>query len=200
VTINPTVLQEGPLGHGRGSRTRQRHAIVGAIALLASLAAGSPAAAQFSVSGKKVAPVETNFAGARQVTPRYGLVVQINHDVQPPGDFELTVVDDVYGELLQRSARGPVIRADALPLVVSTQAKITRFGEGGRRRMFRFLEPELKRHPELHVSPTALFISDATLADAARLRSALTRALGFHFDTRLREAIESMDAPLPDRP
>ena len=66
--------------------------------------------------------------------------------------------------------------------------------------MFRFLEPELKQHADLHLSPTAIFISDEALADAARLRSVLTRALQFYFDERLREAIDSMDRPVPDRP
>ena len=189
------------LGHGLCSGTRRRFVILlWAIALLVSVAVTAPAAAQFSVNGQTVPPAETNFAGVRQVTPRYGLVVQINHDARPPGTFELDLVDEVYASLLRKSRQGPVIRADALPLVISTQAKITRFGEGGRRRMFRFLEPELKKHPDLHVSPSAIFISDETLADAERLRSTLTRALRFHFDDRLREAIESMDRPVPDRP
>ncbi len=170
------------------------------LVLIVGVAVTAPAAAQFSVNGRKVPPAEQNFAGVRQVTPRYGLVVQINHDAQRPGDFELNLVDEVYSELLQRNRRNPVIRPEAVPLVVSTQAKITRFGEGGRRRMFRFLEPELKRHPDLHLSPTAIFISDETLADAERLRSVLTRALQFYFDEQVREAIESMDRPIPDRP
>lgn len=181
---------------GYGLRT----IFLGTLVMWASVAVLAPAAAQFSVNGQKVPPAEQNFAGVRQVTPRYGLVVQINHDVQRPGDFELSLVDEIYAELLQRYRRGPVIHADAVPLVVSTQAKITRFGEGGRRRMFRFLEPELKRHPDLHLSPTAIFISDETLPDAARLRSVLTRALQFYFDERVREAIESIDRPIPDRP
>jgi hypothetical protein len=189
------------VGHGRCPRTHWRYPVfLWALALIASGPGAAPATAQFSLSGKKVPPVESNFAGARQVTPRYGLVVQINHDVRPPGDFELNLVDEIYADLLRQSRRGPVIRADALPLVVSTQAKMARFGEGGRRRMFRFLEPELRRHPHLHLSPSAIFISDETLVDAERLRSTLTRALQFHFDDRLREAIESMDRPIPDRP
>lgn len=188
------------MAHGRCSETCRRP-FLPALALLASVAAAVPAAAQFSMNGQKVPPAESNFAGVRQVTPRYGLVVQINHDVQIPEDFELALVDEVYGDLLQRSSRGPTIRADALPLVVSTQAKIARFGEGGRRRwMFRFLEPELKRHPDLHLSPTAVFISDDTLADRERLRSVLSRALRFHFDERFREALDTMDRPTPDRP
>jgi len=188
------------VGLGHCSETRRRLTILPALALLASVAAASPAAAQFSVNGQKVPPSESNFAGVRQVTPRYGLVVQINHDVRPPGDFDLVLVDEVYADLLRKSARGPVIRAETLPLVVSTQAKITRFGEGGRRRMFRFLEPELRKHPDLHLSPTAVFISEETLVDTGRLRSVLTRALRLHFDDRLREAIESMDRPHADRP
>jgi hypothetical protein len=36
-------------------------------------------AAQFTVAGRKVMPQETNFAGVRHATPRYGLVVQLNH-------------------------------------------------------------------------------------------------------------------------
>lgn len=167
---------------------------------LATAGGASPAWGQFSVAGKKVAPVEENFAGVRQVTPLFGLVVQINHDVRPSQDFELTLVDDVYAALLQESRGGPVIRAEALPLVVTTQAKIARFGEGGRRRMFRFLEPELKRHVDLHLSPTAIFISDENLGDRERLRSLLTRALRLHFDERLRQAVESMGRPVPDRP
>jgi hypothetical protein len=181
---------------GYGLRT----IFLGTLVVLAGVAVPVRAVAQFTVNGRTVSPAERNFAGVRQVTPRYGLVVQINHDVQRPGDFELSLVDEIYAELLQRYRRSPVIRANAVPLVVSTQAKITRFGEGGRRRMFRFLEPELKQHPDLHLSPTAIFISDEALADAARLRSVLTRALQFYFDERLREAIDSMDRPVPDRP
>jgi hypothetical protein len=188
------------LGYGLCSGTRRRAALLGALLLLAGVPVIAPAVAQFSVKGRTVPPAERNFAGVRQVTPRYGLVVQINHDVQRPGDFELSLVDEIYAELLRKFGGSPVIRTDAVPLVVSTQAKLTRFGEGGRRRMFRFLEPELKNHPDLHLSPTAIFISDETLADGQRLRSVLTRALRFYFDEQLREAIESMDRPVPDRP
>ncbi|MGH7389738.1 MAG: hypothetical protein ACREM3_09815 [Candidatus Rokuibacteriota bacterium] len=188
------------LGFGLCSGIRRRRSFLfRALGLLGGVALATPAAAQFSVDGQKVAPAESNFAGVRQVTPRYGLVVQINHDVRRESDFELNLVDDVYAGLLQQYRQGPVVRADALPLVVSTQAKIARFGEGGRRRMFRFLEPELRRHQDLHLSPTAIFISDETLANAERLRSVLTRALRFHFDPQLREAIDSMDRPHPDR-
>ncbi len=191
-----------------GEAMRQDHggrrlwigAALATVPVVAMLLAPGGANAQFAVAGKKVSPVESNFAGVRQITPRYGLVVQINHDARPPGDFELNTVDEVYGRLLHEFPRGPVVRADALPLVVTTPAKIARFGEGGRRRMFRFLEPELKQHQDLHVSPTAIFISNEPLDDGEKLRSLLTRALRFHFDVKLREAVESMDRPVPDRP
>ena len=169
------------------------------VALIAALLAPVSASAQFAIAGKRVSPAESNFAGVRQVSPRYGLIVQINHDVRA-GDFDLNVVDEVYASLLGESRGGPVIRADALPLVVTTQAKIDRFGEGGRRRMFRFLEPELKRHQDVHLSPTAIFVSDEALGDGEKLRSILRRALQFHFDERFRQAVRSMDRPLPDRP
>lgn len=185
---------------GGRSGTGRRHAgLLGALALFVIAAGAAPAAAQFSVGGQKVAPIETNFAGVRQVTPRYGLVVQINHEVRPV-DLDLGLVDEVYASLLRESRRGPVVRADALPLVVTTRAKITRFGEGPRRRMFRFLEREVAKHKDFHLSPTAIFISEETLGDGERLRSILTRALQFHFDERFREAVESMERPTPDRP
>ena len=90
--------------------------------------------------------------------------------------------------------------ATLLPLVVVTDTKMARFGEGGRRRMFRWLEAESRNHPDVHVSPAALFISDATLRDQETLRSALTRALSFLFDRRFRESLDSMERPQPDRP
>jgi hypothetical protein len=159
-----------------------------------------PASAQFAVGGRKVAPQETNFAGVRHTSPSYGLVVQINHDVQLNGGaFELSLVDEAYGTLL-RQHRTPLVPASLLPVVVVTDAKMARFGEGGRRRMFRWLESDPRNHPDVHVSPAALFISDATLRDQETLRSALTRALSFLFDRRFRESLDSMERPQPDRP
>jgi len=58
-----------------------------ALPLIAVLFAPEPASAQFAVAGRKVPPAESNFAGVRQVTPRDGLVVQINHDARTAGDF-----------------------------------------------------------------------------------------------------------------
>jgi hypothetical protein len=165
---------------------------------LAGWLAPSPAAAQFTVAGRKVTPQETNFAGVRHATPRYGLIVQLNHDARTNGDFELTLVDEAYAGLL-RQGRPATVPADALPLVFVSDAKMARFGEGGRRRMFRFLESELRKHPDVHVSPAAIFISDQNLHDREKLRSALDRALAFLFDRRFREALESVERPAPDR-
>lgn len=145
-----------------------------------------------------MAPQETNFAGVRHTSPRYGLVVQLNHDARLHGDFELTLVDEAYGDLLTRH-RAAAVRTDSLPLVFVSDAKMARFGEGGRRRIFRFLESELRKHPDVHLSPAAIFISDETLHDPDKLNSALGRALAFLFDRRFREALESIERPLPDR-
>jgi hypothetical protein len=126
------------------------------------------------------------------------VVVQLNHDARLNGDFELTLVDDVYASLL-REHRAAVVRADMLPLVFVSDAKMARFGEGGRRRIFRWLESDLRRHPDVHISPAAIFVSDENLDDRQKLQSALSRALAFHFNPRFREALESIERPTPDR-
>lgn len=165
---------------------------------LAGLLGPAPAAAQFTIAGRKVTPEETNFAGVRHTSPRYGLVIQLNHDARLNGDFELTLVDDVYGGLL-RQHRAAAVKTEALPLVFVSDAKMARFGEGGRRRIFRFLESELRKHPDVHLSPAAIFVSDETLRDREKLHSALGRALSFLFDRRFREALDSIERPTPDR-
>ena len=166
--------------------------------VLAGLLGSAPAAAQFTIAGRKVTPEETNFAGVRQTSPRYGLVVQLNHDARLNGDFELTLVDEVYAGLL-RQHRAAAVQTEALPLVFVSDAKMARFGEGGRRRIFRFLESDLRKHPDVHLSPAAIFISDETLRDREKLHSALDRALSFLFDRRFREALDSIERPTPDR-
>jgi hypothetical protein len=165
---------------------------------LAGLLGPRAADAQFTIAGRQVAPEETNFAGVRRASPQYGVIVQLNHDAQRNGDFELTLVDEVYGELLRRH-RAATVRADVLPLVFVSDAKMARFGEGGRRRMFRFLESELRQHPDVHLSPAAIFISDLNLRDRDKLHSALDRGLTFLFDRRFREALDSIERPTPDR-
>ena len=163
-----------------------------------SLLAPCPAAAQFTIGGQKVVPQESNFAGVRHTSPRHRLVVQINHDARHNGDLELTLVDEAYTSLLHQH-RTAVVRADMLPLVFVSEAKMARFGEGGRRRMFRWLESDLRRHPDVHVSPAAIFVSDQNLVDPQKLKAVLGRALAFHFNPRFREALESVERPTPDR-
>jgi len=167
--------------------------------VLAGLFGPAPAAAQFTVGGRKVTPEETNFAGVRQTSPRYGLVVQLNHDARLNGDFELTLVDEVYAGLL-RQHRAAAVKTEGLPLVFVSDAKMARFGEGGRRRIFRFLESDLRKHPDVHLSPAAIFISDETLRDPEKLHSALGRALSFLFDRRFREALDAYDRALSLKP
>lgn len=159
----------------------------------------APAAAQFTLNGRTVVPAESNFAGVRQVTPRHGIVVQINHDAHAPRDLELTTLDDVYDRVRRELKREPYIRPDSLPFVITTGAKIARFGEGGRRRMFRFMEPELTGHKDLHLSPTAIFIAADTLQTDESTRGALDRAVRFLFDEKFRQALDSMDRPVADR-
>jgi hypothetical protein len=181
----------------RVSRSRAALAVLTVLAL-AGLLDAAPASAQFMIAGRKVTPQETNFAGVRHVSPRYGLVVQINHDARLNGDFELGVVDEAYASLLKQH-RAAAIPADLLPVVFVSDAKMARFGEGGRRRIFRWLEPELRKHPDVHLSPAAIFISDENLKDPATLQSALNRALSFLFDRRFREALDAIERPTPDK-
>ncbi len=170
-----------------------------AILLLAHILLPGAARAQFTSGGKRVPPIETNFAGVRQISPRYGLVVQINHDARTAGDFELSLLDETYSSLLNHLRREPTIPASLIPVVFVNEAKMARFGEGGRRRMFRWLESDLRKHPDLHLSPAAIFVSDATLSDREKLRSVLSRGLGFLFDQRFRQALDSLEPPRPDR-
>jgi hypothetical protein len=179
-------------------RAPRRRATAAALALAIAVAPAG-AGAQFTLRGQKVPPVETNFAGVRQVSPRYGLIVQINHDALAAGDFELGLLDDTYAALLRQFRRDPVVPADLLPVVFVSEAKIARFGEGPRRRMFRWLEPELARQRDVHLSPAGIFISDQMLADQAKLRAALARGLGSLFDHRFRKALDSIERPTPDR-
>lgn len=154
--------------------------------------------AQFATGGKKLPPTETNFAGVRQVSPVYGFVVQINHDAELPGDLDLDLIDGTFARLLREHRRDPLVPATRLLVVITTEAKINRFGEAGQRRMFRWLEPELRQHRDVHVSPVAIFISDRTAGDRMKLEAALSRALGFYFDPRLKEALGAVDVTPPD--
>jgi hypothetical protein len=66
--------------------------------------------------------------------------------------------------------------------------------------MFRFMEPELTGHKDLHLSPTAIFIAADILQTDESTRAALDRAVRFLFDEKFRQALDSMDRPVADRP
>lgn len=184
-------------GRHRSWICRHRWGALRALALLASLAGATPASGQFLVDGKRVGPTETNFAGVRQISPLYGFVVQINHDARLDGDLDLGLIDDVFAKL-QRDHRGEALVAPTrLVVVITTGAKIAKFGEAGQRRIFRWLEPDLRKHRDFHVSPVAIFIADQVAADREKLEAVLSRALSLYFDPRLKEALDSVDTQAP---
>ncbi|MBI4609238.1 MAG: hypothetical protein HY726_09525 [Candidatus Rokubacteria bacterium] len=186
-----------PLKHSANETRCVAVSLLWALLLASAMLLPGQASAQFTIAGKKVSPSETNFAGVRQVSPVYGFVVQINHDAQLAADFDLQAVDGAFAKLLREHGRAPLVSATRLIVVVTTGAKIAKFGEAGQRRMFRWLEPELRKHGDFHVSPVAIFISDQAASDRAKLEAVLMRALTLYFDPRLREALDSVDSAPP---
>ena len=150
------------------------------------------AIAGFMVTGKKVSSIETNFAGERQVSPKFKITVQVNHDAEQTRDLELTIIDEVFQSLLADHRRGPLLPSSFLTVVFITDAKMRRFHEGPKRRIFRLLEGEIEKYPDVYVSPTALFISDSTLGDDRRLRSALYQGLAYLFNREFYEAMQGL--------
>ncbi|MBI3327956.1 MAG: hypothetical protein HYZ81_14800 [Nitrospinae bacterium] len=150
------------------------------------------AGGEFSIGGRPVEPQDTNFAGVRHASPKYRISVQINHDTQMRDHLELTVVDEVFQALLADHRREPLLSSNFLTVVFITEAKMSRFYEGPKRRIFRMLEGEMEKHPDVYLSPTAVFISDSTLSDDRRLRSALYQGLGYLFRQEFYEAMEGL--------
>jgi len=150
------------------------------------------AIAGFTVNGKKVSSTETNFAGERQMSPKFKIAVQVNHDTEQTRDLELTIVDEVFQSLLADRRREPVLPSNFLPVVFITDVKMRRFHEGPRRWIFRLFEGEMEKHPDIYLSPTAVFISDSTLGDDRRLRSALYQGLGYFFSQEFYEAMQGL--------
>ena len=150
------------------------------------------AIAGFMVRGKKVSSIETNFAGERQVSPKFKITVQVNHDAEQRRDLELTIIDDVFQSLLADHRRGPLLPSNYLTVVFVTEAKMRRFHEGPNRRIFRLLEGETQKSPDVYLAPTAVFISDSTLGDDRRLRSALYQGLGYLFNQEFYEAMQGL--------
>lgn len=163
------------------------------------IACATPAEAGggFTIGGRPVEPQENNFAGARHASPQYRIPVQINHDTQPTGNLDLTVVDDVFHTLLAHHRREPYLPAHALPLVFIADLKMRRFLEGPRRLLFGKLETEIKKQQEVYPSPTAIFIADTTLGERETLRAALRVGLGYLFNPDFYRAVVGLDHATP---
>lgn len=162
------------------------------IALLLLLLWSAWAVAGFTMQGQRVSAMETNFAGDRQVSPRFNVVVQINHDTEKRRHLELTVVDEVFQALRTDHRREPLLPSNFLTVVFITEAKMQRFYEGPKRRLFRMLEAEARPHPDVYLAPTAIFISESTLENDQRLRTALYQGLGHLFSQEFYEAMEGL--------
>src|SRR5207244_6561537 len=134
---------------------------------------------RFTIGGRVVEPQDSNFAGRHHASPKYPVSGQINHDTRTVADLELSVVDEVFRVLLALHRREPFLTADAIPVVFIADMKMRRFIEGPRRLLFGNLETDLKKQQEVYVSPTAIFVTEATLAPPERLQAALHQELEY---------------------
>ena len=155
------------------------------------------AGATFTLGRRPIAPTETNFAGHRQTSPTYRVVIQINHDTRGDVTLDLALVDDVYRVVRGQQKHDPLFARDALPLVFITEAKMQRFMEAPQRLLFGRMDFDVKKQADVYPSPNAVFISDATLADPLRLRRALEHGLGYFFNTEFHRAVGGLDQARP---
>jgi hypothetical protein len=72
-----------------------------------------------------------------------------------------------------------------------------RFLEAPQRRLFGALDLEVKKQDAVYPSPTAIFVTDATLADRDKLRAALRLGLGYLFDAEFYRAVVGLDHAVP---
>jgi hypothetical protein len=177
--------------------TGARAVLLLSLACVGWCAASAGAGPAFTVAGRAVAPDETNFAGARVASPVHRVVVQVNHDARAEAPLDLSVVDEAYRALRGQHRREPYFALDALPLVVIADVKMRRFLDGPQRLLFGKLEGDVKQQQDVYPSPNAIFISDASLADPARLRAAFHRALGYLFDGGFHRAVTGLDRARP---
>lgn len=178
---------------GRPGRIVCALAVWGLLASPTAVLAG----AVFTVGGRGVEPQDSNFAGIRHASPTYRIMVQINHDTQGSARLELSVVDEVYQALLAQYRREPYLPAESVPVVFIADLKMRRFLEGPQRRLFGTLETEVKRADAVYPSPTAIFVTDATLADREKLRAALRLGLGYLFNAEFYRAVVGLDHAVP---
>lgn len=155
------------------------------------------AGAAFTVGGRGVAPQDSNFAGIRHASPAYRIMVQINHDTQGSARLELSVIDEVYRSLLAQHRREPYLPTESVPVVFIADLKMRRFLEGPQRLLFGTLETEVKKQDAVYPSPTAIFVTDATLADRDKLRAALRLGLGYLFNAEFYRAVVGLDHAVP---
>jgi hypothetical protein len=166
------------------------------LGVLACPPAGA-AGAGLTIAGRPVVPKETNFAGARHESPAHRVVVQMNHDTRADAALDLAVVDEAFRVARSRHPRGPYFDLEALPLVFITDAKMRRFLEGPQRLLFGRMDLDVKRQQDVYPSPNAVFVTDATLGDPARLRRALELALSFYFNQDFYRAVGGLDQARP---
>lgn len=155
------------------------------------------AGAGFTIGGRLVAPQDTNFAGTRHASPKYRIAVQINHDTLSAPNLELTAVDEVFAALLAHHGRQPYLPVETVPIVFVADVKMRRFIEGPQRLLFGRLETEIKKQHDVYPSPNAIFLADATLADAEKLRAALRLGLGYLFNADFYRAVVGLDHAVP---
>lgn len=169
------------------------------LVLLSSLLVAEAGEGRFAIGGKPVAPESTNFAGDRHASPRFRILIQINHDARPQSAFELTLVDEVFQQLLDRHRRQPFVRASYLPIVVVTEQKFRRFTGSNLRRGIGPLEDEFRRLEGVYLSPVAIFISETSVGDRGNLARALTTGLGYLFNAEFFDLLRGMDPYLEAR-
>ena len=181
----------------RCSGRSRRAALVLVLFGVMTSSAPALAGAGFTIGGRVVAPQDTNFAGTRHASPKYRIAVQINHDTQSAPNLEITVVDEVFAALLAHHRRQPYLPVDAVPIVFIADVKMRRFIEGPQRLLFGRLETEIKKQNNVYPSPNAIFLADATLADAEKLRAALRLGLGHLFNADFYRAVVGLNHAVP---
>ncbi len=167
------------------------------VSCLATYPAPALGGGMFTIGGRGVAPQEIHFAGARHPSPVYRVQVQVNHDTRSGVSVELTLVDDALHVLRAQHHREPYFPPDALPVVFIADVKMQRFLAGPERLLFGRLEGEIKKQQDVYPVPNAIFITDAVLADAGRLRAALQLGLGYLFNFDFFRAVVGLDHALP---
>lgn len=155
------------------------------------------AGAAVTVAGRPAAPGESNFAGERHASPAHRVVVQVNHDTRSDATLDLALVDDAYRAVRAQHKRDPLFAIDTLPLVVISAAKMRKFMEGPQRLLFGKMDHELRKQEDVYPSPNAIFISDVTLADPARLRRALEQGFAYFFNADFHRAVGGLDQARP---